>query len=42
MNVEFTLDFINPKGVSSGVSDVATDFSFSPLLHLPLGYGPFR
>jgi len=42
MNVEFTLDFLNPKGVSSDVSDVATDFSFSPLLHLPLGYGPLQ
>ncbi len=42
MNVEFTLDFLNPKGVSSEVSDIASDFSFSPLLHLPLRYGPLE
>jgi hypothetical protein len=39
MNAEFTLDFLNPKGVSSDVSDIALDVSFSPLFHLPLGRG---
>jgi hypothetical protein len=36
LNGEFTLDVLNPKGVTSGydVTAVAADFAFSPLLHV--------
>ena len=36
INVEPTVDILNPKGVASGFADATFDFAFSPLLHLPI------
>ena len=37
VNVELTLDILNPKGLPSGISDSTLDSSFVPLVHLPIG-----
>jgi hypothetical protein len=37
VNVELTLDILNPKGFPSGISDSTLDSSFVPLVHLPIG-----
>jgi hypothetical protein len=37
VNVELTLDILNPKGFPSGISDSTLDSSFGPLVHLPIG-----
>ncbi|MGA7742100.1 MAG: hypothetical protein ABSF35_13460 [Polyangia bacterium] len=37
INVEATLDILNPKGIASSFENYTFDYSLSPLLHLPVG-----
>jgi hypothetical protein len=37
INIEATLDILNPKGIASSFENYTFDYSLSPLLHLPIG-----